>query len=30
MTPAATQQIVPIETRVTTEAIVDFFVMEEE
>jgi len=31
MTPAATQQIVPIETRVTTEAIVDFsFVAMEE
>jgi hypothetical protein len=31
-TPAATQQIVPIETRVTTELIVDFSVdvMEEE
>jgi len=31
-TPAATQQIVPIETRVTTELIVDFLLedMEEE
>jgi hypothetical protein len=29
-TPAATQQIVPIETRVTTELIVDFVDMEEE